>query len=626
MKNTLQFYLRLLTFWLFFFICQQVSFLLTSFSSLQAVTIPEILYSFKKGLVLDLATCVYLISLPVLLSIISWFTDWQIVLNKIVKYQTRIFIVVCCFIGSMDSGIFTVWGTKTNAKAISYMAYPDEVLPALFARENIGLFAIMAIQIVLFWWLFNKMYKPLVLSKIDIKLKIITPFVVSFVLVIIARGGFQRVPINRNQIFYSSHSVLNYAALNSFWNFADIFLNPIPPQHNPYVFFDHEKANHLLHEMHQTKPDSVEKIFNTNRPNIIVVMLESWSADVIECLGGEKGITPKFCNLKNEGLFFDKCYATGDRTEQGMLAVLSAYPAQPISSIIKEFGKFDKLPNLYKVMNENNYHTSYYNGGRLQFDNIEAYLRAAGVKTMVGEDDFTINKRTNWGAYDEETFAKHLTDLKQTPQPFFSVLSTMTTHEWFDAAIPQIFKGDIEKLNDGYRNTMHYADSCLYAYIQEAKKQDWYKNTVFVILADHACKFPKGRNIYEVERHHIPMLVCGGALNKEWVGKTNSNVISHTDIAATLLGQMDIANKQFKRSKNILAKQAPHFAYYAFDNGFGLVTDTHQIIYDHNQQKVVYSNKNNDSLVNHWLQYGKAYLQTNYQDNVDYATIKAKVF
>ncbi|MBK9672254.1 MAG: sulfatase-like hydrolase/transferase [Bacteroidetes bacterium] len=112
------------------------------------------------------------------------------------------------------------------------------------------------------------------------------------------------------------------------------------------------------------------------------MFLESWTADVVECLGGEKSVAPRLGKLAEEGILFTNFYSTGYRTEQGLLAMLSAFPAQPQSSVIYNWGTFDKLPNLFRTMNNNGYYTSFYYGGRLQFDNVEAYLRSAGVKLL----------------------------------------------------------------------------------------------------------------------------------------------------------------------------------------------------------------------------------------------------
>jgi phosphoglycerol transferase MdoB-like AlkP superfamily enzyme len=171
---------------------------------------------------------------------------------------------------------------------------------------------------------------------------------------------------------------------------------------------------------------------------------------------------------------------------------------------------------------------------------------------------------------------------------------------------------------------MHYADSCVYAYIKEAQKLPLYKNTLFVLVADHSCNFPKGRNNFEIERHHIPMMLIGGALKPEYAGKNNDRVASHVDIAATLLAQMKLPSTEFPRSKNIFNPQSPAFAYYAFDNGFGMITKDRKVIFDHNQQKDLLEHTPNDTLAQILEHWGKSYLQTNFQENLDYSEIKRK--
>lgn len=571
---------------------------------------------------MDISAACYLLSIPVLAILSGVFIKHTIIINKIIRIETLVMIVVCSFISVGDAGLFKVWGTKINSKALSYLAYPREVLPTVMAWENIGLFVIISIQVFLFYWLSKRLIIPFEKPATPVWQKIVLSVMMPVLLIIGIRGGTQPVPINRNWVFFSKHTVLNFAALNGFWNMAELSTKPLEPKHNPYSYFKPEEAAALLQQLHYTPADTTEHILTTTRPNVVIIFLESWAGDVIGCLGGEKGVAPKFDELAKEGMLFTQFYSTGFRTEQGMLAVLSAYPAQPVSSIIQDFGKFSKLPNLYKEMNTIGYHTSFYTGGRLQFDNIEAYLHAAGVETMVGETQFPIQKRTLWGAYDDETFSMHLSALNQTQQPFFSALTTLTTHEWYDANVPQYFTKDPDHVNDKYRNTMHYADSCLYAYIKQAQQQTWYENTLFVLVADHSCRFPKGRNNYEVKRHHIPMLLIGGALKKEYAGTVNSRIASHLDIASTLLAQMNVPATNFPRSKNIFNKYAPAFAYYAFDNGFGMISEHKQIIYDHNQQKDLLEHAAPDTLANRTEDWGKAFLQTNFQENLDYAEKK----
>jgi phosphoglycerol transferase MdoB-like AlkP superfamily enzyme len=608
---------KLLLFWLLFFIVQQASFLAVNFSSFHG-SAGELLYSFISAYPLNITATAYVMALTVLLVIAGVFGLKPGIVNGFIKWETIIFIVVCSLIGAGDLGLYKVWGTKINAKALAYLQYPDEVMPTLFAIQNLGLLLIAIAQMLFGFWLLKKLREPFVKPEWKLWHKPVFALFAAGLCVLAFRGGFQRVPINRNWVFQSKHAILNYAALNGFWNTAELIFKPLEKQENPYLFFDLQTAQKYTDELYQKNTlvaDSTTQILTTQTPNIVIVFLESWAADVIGCLGGETGVTPKFEELKNDGLLFTQFYSTGFRTEQGYLATLSATPALPVGSVIQSFGKFDKLPNLYKEFNEAGYHTSFYTGGRLFFDNVEAYLKAAGVQSMKGEDEWEIHKRTVWGAYDEETFAYHLNEINTLPQPFFTTVSTMTTHEWFDADIPKIFSGDNDNVNDNYRNTMHYADSCLFAYLSQAQKQPWYNNTLFIVMADHSCKFPKNRNNYDQQRHHIPLLITGGALKPEWKGKSINRVGSHTDIAATLLTQLNKPATNFPYSKNMFNAASPAFAYYAFDNGFGMITDNSTVIYDRNRNAVITEKPDNKLEMT-----GKAFLEIQFQENLDYAT------
>jgi phosphoglycerol transferase MdoB-like AlkP superfamily enzyme len=478
---------------------------------------------------------------------------------------------------------------------------------------------IVAAQVMFGYWLFKKMTISFEKPQWKWWLKPISGVLLIGLSVLAARGGFQKVPVNKNWVFKSKHSVINYSSVNGFWNVLDLMVHPLNKQDNPYKFYDFETASRYVVDLYKpmdAQRDSIVSFLTTDKPNVVFVFLESWAGDVIEGLGGEKGVAPKFEELAKEGIFFTQFYATGYRTEQGYLATFSAIPAIPVGSVMQQFGKFDKLPNLYAVLRQSGYHTSFYSGGRLSFDNVEAYLGAAGVNIMKGRDDWPIRRQTLWGAYDEETFAMHAAELNALPEPFVTSVSTMTTHEWFDADIPQLFNGDKDIVSDHYRNTVHYADSCLFEYLESAKKEPWYQHTVFVVMADHSSAFPKHRGNYETERHHIPMIITGGAIKPEWRGKKVNRVGSQTDIAATLLGQMGQSAKQFVYSKNLFNAASPAFAYYAFDNGFGLVTDNSWVIYDYNRNMMLNDTTERNKILERG---GKAFLEMQIQENIDFS-------
>lgn len=598
----------LLIFWLLFFFLQQLLFIAIDCANYKG-NFSDFLSSMLLGFRMNLAGTAYLVGIPVIMLIAGIWGLKPKVVSAVIKWETIVLLFIACLLGAIDLGIYKAWGTKFNAKALAYMAYPKEVLPLVFAKETLYLLLVLALEFGCFLWLRNKIVKDFEELKLAWPYKLSASILLVFFFIIGARGGFQKLPLNRNQVFKSEHQLLNYAAMNSVWNLGELLSHPIEPTQNPYPFYSSEEAKKLFNELIATKKDTTERILATANPNIVLIFLESWTADVVECLGGEKGVSPKYCELTKEGLLFDQFYSTGYRTEQGLLAMLSAFPAQPQGSVIYSWGKFDKLPNLFTELKGHGFSTSFYYGGRLQFDNVEAYLRSAGVEKMVGENDFAINKRTVWGAYDEEIFNLHLKELKTMRKPFFSVLGTISTHEWWDSKVNQLFHHpDEDELNDKYRNTVHYSDSCLFDYIQRSKKEDWYKNTLFILVADHGCKFPLQRNNFEKGRHHIPMLLLGGALKPELQGKINSRIASHTDLAATLFAQLNIKSNNFPRSHNLFNPYSPEYAYYAFDNGFGLITKDKTVIYDNYQNKDLY-NSIQDAQTESMIRHGKAYLQ-----------------
>ena len=128
---------------------------------------------------------------------------------------------------------------------------------------------------------------------------------------------------------------------------------------------DQKSADRIISRIYYTPKDSTLQILNIRRPNIVLFILESWSGDLIEDLGGEPGITPEFRKLQKQGILFDQIYASGSRSEQGMASIFGGFPAHPISSITVQPDKFVKLPSLIKDMKQVGYNTSYYFGGQL---------------------------------------------------------------------------------------------------------------------------------------------------------------------------------------------------------------------------------------------------------------------
>ncbi|MFH0866517.1 MAG: LTA synthase family protein [Bacteroidota bacterium] len=615
MKKNISALLKQVVFWMALFAFQRTVFLIYNSRELTETGFGLMLKSYWFSLGMDISSSCYLMLVPFMLLIAASLFKKNKAFLKIINIYNIVMIAICIIIGIFDIGLYSAWGSKINGKAISYLLFPKEALQSFASVPYLLLSGIMAAEIILAIFLYRKWAKIKAVEKLKPFRVFIFIIITVFLLLTGIRGGFQKYPLNKGRVYYSKYPVLNYAALNGFWNFMEIFVNP-GIKNNPYKYFTEEKADAMVKKMYESKTDSTEIILKTNRPNIILILLESVSAECSGKSGGIKGMMPGFDSLCSEGLLFTDYYANGFRTEQGLISFLSCFPAQPKTTLMRQFGKFEKLPNFARILGENNYSLNYYYSGNLEFANTGTYLSSSGFSKIIGRADHDWKCTTQWGAYDEELFSYHLCEAERDSAPFFSVIMTSTNHEPFDADVEEIFTGGTEA--DAYMNSVFYTDKCLYGYIQKAKEKSWYRNTLFIITADHAHSYPNNRKANEIERHRIPMLFYGDALKDEYKGKINEHIGSQTDLASTLLSQMRIEGKNLKRSINLLNKYSPQFAFYAFDNGFGFITPEQSIVYDHDMGQVVYKSDSVDANTDEKvLNEGKAYLQQMFEEFIE---------
>lgn len=611
-------YFRLLgtivLFWLIYFYVQQLIFLVFTYSLWQPVSLSQVLFSFPYAMSMNLSAIAYLLIIPTLAVFACILIKKEKLIRPIINTYMLVLSMIITTLCFVDISLMHGWGSKLNSKALYYMMF----LRATFATVEGWFFVPVAIiyfsEIVLSIWFVRKIFRKIeVVRKGHFALWIISFIITTASIFIGIRGGFQDKPINRHWVYYSKYAALNNASMNSFWNLLDVVFN-MESNENPYKYYTAEVAEKEVKEMFSKNIQKDSSFITVNRPNIVLVLLESWSADAIECMGGEKGITPGFDSLARQGILFTNFYASGFRTEQGIVALLCGFPAQPQTTIIRKFGKFEQLTNFVKIISANGYHSSYYYTGDLEFANTESFLKVSGFDVIYGEKNFEAKRRTRWGAYDEELFDFQQKDIIRWKEPFFSIIMSSTSHEPFTADVTKIRKTDDEPSH--YLNTIHYTDSCLFDYIRKVKSAPWHKNTLFIITGDHAHYNPYNRSYNVPERHHIPLLFYGDVIRKDFVGKKINTSSYHPDIPATLCEQLNIKNANFDWGKNLFSQDQKHYAFYTFDNGFGLVQDSSYVVFDHNLGQVVLS-KGTKTKQNELLKKGKALLQQVVQKYID---------
>src|SRR5690606_33876932 len=305
---------------------------------------------------------------------------------------------------------------------------------------------------------------------------------ISASLIIPIRGGLQLAPLNVSDAYFSDNSFANQAAINVPWNFFNAVLRKTHDNTNPYIFMEEVEAKRLLST--QLSQDDTNKIslLNTMRPNVLLVMWESLTAKAVKSLGGLDNVTPEFEQLTKEGILFTNFYASGDRSDKGIISILSGFPAQPTQSIIKLPSKSSKLPILSQDFEAAGYNTAFYYGGELAFANIKSYLVNGGFDNIVGKSEFDKKDwNSKWGAHDHVVFNRVLDDLKEKQAPFFTTNYTLSSHEPFEVPMEAQIKGqDEESL---FLNSLYYTDKSLGDFIRELKRMPIYEETLIIIIA-----------------------------------------------------------------------------------------------------------------------------------------------
>ncbi|MEO8589015.1 MAG: sulfatase-like hydrolase/transferase [Flavobacteriales bacterium] len=577
MRAILRYVLVLVLFWTGFFLLQQACFLFFNPGALKGIGGGAICYSFRRALPMDLAAACY-VTLPVALLCVPLLFKELRWLRRVILAFLCICVVLSAFINVCDIGLFHAWGTKVNHKALSYLVYPEEAMGAATGEPVAELIVVMLAQCAVALFLLSRIDHRRSFKTPSLWQRILTPVLILPLLLVGMRGGPQDDPIDRSWCYHSAHPILNLGALNGTWNVIVLLAEPPEFGKNPYAFMPADEAAARFAKMHAPGNGPHREVLNTARPNVVLIMLESWTADVVGVLGGDSGVTPGFDRLASEGLLFTNFYSTGFRTEQGLCALMSAFPSQPKTTIIRQYGKFDRLPSVVNILDSAGYRSTYYYAGDATFANTRSYLEAMGFNTVHDENSFPIKWRTRWGAYDEELFAFHLRDAKNAVEPFFHTLMTSTSHEPFDVPVDEGFPGKDQP--QMYRNSVHYTDRTLAAFLDACKAQPWYASTLFIIVADHGHFLPHNRGNFSAERHRIPFLLLGGALKPELRGTRDATFGSHVDFTATLLEQLGLAHPRATWSKDLFNETSAHFAFWTFDDGFGIADARQTQVYD----------------------------------------------
>ncbi|MFN0180549.1 MAG: LTA synthase family protein [Gemmatimonadales bacterium] len=602
-------------FWVGFFVTARAGYLI--YHQLGSrLGVDGVLRAFWAGARLDLSGAAYLSAVPLVALMLSSFRPLIRVARGIVWAWLGLAVSFACLVVAIDLEIVRHWGRRVDAAIVPYLETLPEAWASAGATPRIALLAGALVAAVGLLAALRRLLRPLTALERGAPLAVGPLALVLGVFVVVGRGGVGTWPLTVSSAYHAEDPAANLLAENALWGFFDSAYRRAYDRSNPFFTMTAAAADSAIAAAAVERGPRRPPPFGVARPNFLIVLWESASARAIGSLGGVPGITPGFDSLAATGVLFRRFYAGGDRTDMGVAAALSGFPAIPRGAMLTTPSKTTRLPSLSASLESRGYSTGFYYGGDLEFASLKAYLISTGVDRRVGKGDFPRETwNSKWGAHDSVVAERLLDDLDRQREPFLVTWLTLSSHEPFE--IPGYRHPDGADWQARYFASLRYSDRIVTSLARRAAARPWWGNTVMVIIADH------GRRVLPLDadslanapdaEYRVPMLWLGGALTAR--GIVVDEVASHLDLTPTLLDAVDHDGwRRFRYGRSLLREVARPWAYYGFDEGFALVTRDGALVFDERAQRATVAS---GTVGTFERTLGRALLQTSYQEYLD---------
>ncbi len=504
-----------------------------------------------QGLRFDIVTLGILLGVPAILSPVFMISRFSAaVWMPVVRVYSLIVLGAVVFMEFATPSFINEFDAKPDRRFIEYLIYPKEIFSTLWTTHRPQLI-MAAISVGIAVYVLNRVLRARTQS-VPV-LRIWAPLVLvpltGFIVLAAIRSTTDHRPVNPSTVVFSSDPLANEMALNSTYTTLYALYEMLREDSQfPYrkVAFEEAVAavrnNMLLPSglFVEGKDSTMHRHQATrsyDRPlNLVIVLEESLGAEFVGALGGLP-LTPELDSLQNQGIWFDRLYATGTRSVRGIEAVVSGYPPTTARSTVKLSRSQRNFFTVAGLLAARGYSTSFLYGGEPQFDNMGRFFANNGFQTIIGRHDFTGDVFDGgWGVSDGDMFRLADDFFRRQPadKPFFSLLFTTSNHSPWDYP-----EGSIEPYNSPAatrENSVKYADHALGEFLRTARNSPYWDNTVFLVIADH-CSRTYGAELVPIERFHIPGVILGGTIDPQKI----SRVVSQIDMLPTLLSLIGVS-------------------------------------------------------------------------------------
>lgn len=538
-------------------------------------------------------------------------------MNRIIYIYFWVVLIGASIVMASEITTYIEWKTKLSTKIFIHFDTPSEIFRTSSGSYTAWFFLYLVLQILAGYYFYAKVLKknkiqPLIgtlLKRIGYALSYLLS--VAFLIVLMIRGGLQQIPVTATDAYFSDNQIVNDLSVNAEWNFI----------HTCYVYFsvdlstyyqhlEPQEATRLMQEVYKHNGGEHLQVINKPHPNVILVTLEGWSAQMIEPLGGESGITPNFNSICEEGVLFTEIYATGGTSETGHSSIISGYPTIAGISISTESAKCRQLPSLNQVLEKEGYNSFYTFGGSLSYGNIGGYLKDVGFDRLVDENDLNLEPSGKLGIHDEAMFPYFLGEIEKAKRPYFYGLFTQSTHSPYDMVAKPLPGYE----DDPYITSMHYADEHLGEFVEGIRNLPDYNNTLVIFIADHGRAHSYNQDTYDEKYFHIPLLFWGGAIDSAYNGYKVTKVGSQADMAKTLINQLGLNADDFHWSKDLLDSGTPAWAICTSTLSYGWKDDKGYTVYQMIEERLIHTPFDRQEQTDLVLRKCRAVLESMYQE------------
>jgi len=451
-------------------------------------------------------------------------------------------IVLLLFLEAATPGFIAEYDVRPNRIFVEYLKYPNEVVSMLVGGFKVHIFATFSVFFVAIW-LMRKFMKPWLAVKANWsnkKLWVTWPLI-FFIAALGIRSTLGHRPANPALFAITQDSMVNSLILNSGYS---VFYAIYELQHE-------SKSSQIYGKMDRAEIFKLTGAKDTDIPtlktltpsrkrekplNLVIILQESLGATFVKSLGGVP-VTPNLEKLKEQGIWFEQLYATGTRSVRGIEAVVAGFQPTPSESTVKLSLSQKNFSTLASILAKQGYNTEFIYGGETHFDNMRGFFMGNGFQQVIGQKDYKNPVFVgSWGASDEDLLNKtHEQLLKHhaSGKPFFTLAFSSSNHAPFEFPDGRIDLYEQPKATEN--NAVKYADYAVGKFFEQAQKSDYWKDTLFIVVADHDIRV-RGNTLVPIEHFHIPGLILGADIQPQRI----TSIASQIDLPVTALSLMGI--------------------------------------------------------------------------------------